>query len=83
MPGPFINDDTPPGITFNATPRNAVIGTLPSDASVQDVADAVTDAGATMVGVFEVADPDAEAIRSTFVDAGVESLHYFGSWTYI
>jgi hypothetical protein len=33
-------------------------------------------------GVFEVADPDAEAIRRTLSDAGVESLHYFGSWTY-
>jgi hypothetical protein len=36
-----------------------------------------------MVGVFEVADPDAEAIRRTLVDAGVDSLHYFGAWTYI
>ena len=40
MPGPYINDETPPGIDFHATPRNAVIGTLRSDASVQDVADA-------------------------------------------
>lgn len=40
------------------------------------------ESGATMVGVFEVADPDAEAIRKTLFDAGVESLHYFGSWTY-
>jgi hypothetical protein len=40
------------------------------------------ESGATMVGVFEVADPDAEAIRRTLFDAGVESLHYFGSWTY-
>jgi len=31
---------------------------------------------------FEVADPDAEAIRRTLFDAGVESLRYFGSWTY-
>jgi hypothetical protein len=125
MPGPYINDETPPGIKFHATPRNAVIGTLRSDASVKDVADALTEAGiapstvhflagaggaafleqvgnwftraltegltdareslesgATMVGVFEVADPDAEPIRRTLFDAGVESLHYFGSWTY-
>jgi len=34
------------------------------------------------VGVFEVADPDAEAIRRTLSDAGVGSLQYFGSWTY-
>ncbi|SRR6266542_6694206 len=124
-PGPYLNDDTPPAIKFHATPRNAVIGTLRSDASLQDVADALTEAGiapstvhflagaegvafldrlgnwftralsegltdasgslesgATMVGVFEVADPDAEAIRRTLSDAGVESLHYFGSWTY-
>lgn len=40
------------------------------------------ESGATMVGVFEVADPDAEAIRTTLFDAGVGSLHYFGSWTY-
>jgi hypothetical protein len=40
------------------------------------------ESGATMVGVFEVADPDAEAIRGTLSDAGVVSLHYFGSWTY-
>jgi hypothetical protein len=40
------------------------------------------ESGATMVGVFEVADPDAKAIRRTLSDAGVESLHYFGSWTY-
>jgi hypothetical protein len=38
--------------------------------------------GATMVGVFEVADADAETIRRTLNDAGVGSLHYFGSWTY-
>jgi hypothetical protein len=38
--------------------------------------------GATMVGVFEVAEPDAEAIRKTLFDASVGSLHYFGSWTY-
>jgi hypothetical protein len=125
MPGPYINDETPPGIKFHPTPRNAVIGTLRSDASVQDVADTLTEAwiapttvhflagaggiaflerlgnwftralsetltdareslesGATMVGVFEVPDPDAEAIRRTLFDAGVESLHYFGSWTY-
>jgi hypothetical protein len=125
MPGPYINDDTPPGVKFYATPRNAVIGTLRSDASVQDVADALTvagiaadtvhfiegpggvafleqlgnrftralseglteareslESGATMVGVFEVADPDAEAIRRTLSAAGVEALHYFGSWTY-
>jgi hypothetical protein len=125
MPGPYINDETPPGIKFHATPRNAVIGTLRSDASVQDVADALTGAGidpntvhfimgeggiaflenlgnwftralsegltdareslesgATMVGVFEVGDPDAEAIGRALFDAGVESLHYFGSWTY-
>ena len=125
MPGPYINDDTPPGVKFNATPRNAVIGTLRSDTSLQDVADALTEAGippstvhflagaegvafldrlgnwstralsegltdasgslesgATMVGVLEVADKDAEAIGRTLSDAGVESLHYFGSWTY-
>jgi hypothetical protein len=125
MPGPYINDDTPPGIKFHATPRNAVIGTLRSDASVQGVAAALTEAGidpntvhflegmggvafldrlgnwftralseglsdargslesgATMVGVFEVADPDADAIRRKLFDGGVESLHYFGSWTY-
>jgi hypothetical protein len=125
MPGPYINDDTPPGIKFHAMPRNAVVGTLRSDASLQDVADALTQAevapstvhflagaggvafldrlgnwftralseglteargslesGATLVGVFEVADPNAEAIRRTLSDAGVESLHYFGSWTY-
>jgi hypothetical protein len=125
MPGPYINDETPPGIKFHATPRNAVVGTLRSDASMQDVSDALievgippttvhflagaggvafldqlgswftralseglTDAretlesGATLVGVFEVADPDAEAIRRTLSNAGVESLHYFGSWTY-
>jgi hypothetical protein len=124
-PGPYVNDDTPPGIKFHATPRNAVIGTLRSDASLQDVADSLTEAGiapstvhflagaggvaflerlgnwftralsegltdargslesgATMVGVFEVADPDAEAIRRTLFDAGVESLQYLGSWTY-
>jgi hypothetical protein len=40
------------------------------------------ESGATMVGVFEVADPDAEEIRWTLFDAGVGSLHYFGSWTY-
>jgi hypothetical protein len=40
------------------------------------------ESGATMVGVFEVADPDAVPIRRTLFDAGVESLHYFGSWTY-
>jgi hypothetical protein len=45
MPGPYINDETPPGIKFHATPRNAVIGILRSDASVQDVADALTEAG--------------------------------------
>ena len=39
------------------------------------------ESGATMVGVFEVADPDAEAIGRKLVDAGVESLHYLGSWT--
>jgi hypothetical protein len=115
MPGPYINDETPPGIKFHATPRNAVIGTLRSDASVKDVADALTEAGiapstvhflagaggaafleqvgnwftraltegptdareslesgATMVGVFEVADPDAEPIRRTLFDAGVD-----------
>jgi hypothetical protein len=125
MPSPYINDDTPPGIKFHATPVNAVVGTLRSDASVQDVAEALNEAGiapatvhfltgagsvafldrlgnwftralsegladargslesgATMVGVFEVADPDAEKIRSTLFDAGVVSLHYFGSWTY-
>jgi hypothetical protein len=125
MPGPYINDDTPPGVKFYATPRNAVIGTLRSDASVQGVADALTEAGvapgtvhflvgpggaafllglgnwftralsqgleeareslesgATMVGVFEVADPDAEAIRRTLLDARVESLHFFGAWTH-
>src|SRR4029453_17294928 len=125
MPGPYINDDTPPGIKFHADPRNAVIGTLRSDASVPDVAEALTDAGvapstvhflvgaggvgflerlgnwferalsetlvdareslrsgATMVGVFEVAEPDADAIRKTLFDAGVESLHYFGSGTH-
>jgi hypothetical protein len=125
MSGPYINDATPPGIDFHATPRNAVIGTLRPDASVQDVADALTEpgvapitvhflagpegaaflqglgnrftralsqglnearesleSGATMVGVFEVADPEAEAIRRTLLDAGVESLHYFGAWTH-
>jgi hypothetical protein len=40
-PGPYLNDDIPPGIKFHATPRNAVIGTLRSDASLQDVADAL------------------------------------------
>ena len=125
MSGPYINEEAPPGINFHATPRNAVIGTLRSDASVQDVADALTEAGiapstvhfltgpggaafllgmgnwftralsqgleeareslesgATMVGVFEVADPDAEAIRRTLSEAGVESFHYFGAWTH-
>jgi hypothetical protein len=125
MPGPYINDETPPGIKFHATPRNAVIGTLQSEVSVPEVADTLTEAGippttvhlifgadgvafldrlgnwfsralsegltdareslesgGTMVGVFEVADPDAEAIRRTLSDGGVESLHYFGSWTY-
>jgi hypothetical protein len=125
MPGPYINDETPPGIKFHATPRNAVVGTLRSDASMRDVVDALTEvgippttvhflagaggvafldqlgswftralsegltdgretleSGATLVGVFEVADPDAEAIRRTLSNAGVESLHYFGSWTY-
>lgn len=43
-PGPYINDETPPGIKFHATPRNAVTGTLRSDAAVQDVADALTEA---------------------------------------
>jgi hypothetical protein len=121
MAGPYIDDEIPPGIEFHATPRNAVIGTLRSVASVQDVADALTEAGidpstvhfvqgaggvaflerlgnwftrargegladargslesgATMVGVFEVAEPDAEAIRRTLFDVGVGSLHYFG-----
>ena len=125
MRGPYINDETPPGIDFHATPMNAVIGTLRADASVQDVAEALTQAGvapntvhflagpggaaflkglgnwftrtlsqgleeareslesgATMVGVFEVADPDAEAIGRTLFDAGVESFHYFGAWTH-
>ncbi len=125
MPGPYINDDTPPGIKFHAMPRNAVVGTLQSEASAPEVADALAEAGiptttvhflagaggvafldqlgnwftralsegltdaretlesgATLVGVFEVADPDAEAIRRTLSNAGVESLHYFGSWTY-
>ena len=125
MPGPYINDDTPPGIKFHAMPRNAVVGTLQSETSVPEVADALAEAGiptttvhflagtggvafldqlgswftralsegltdaretlesgATLVGVFEVADPDAEAIRRTLSNAGVESLHYFGSWTY-
>jgi hypothetical protein len=125
MPRPYINDETRPGIKLHATPRNAVIGTLRPDASMQDVDDRLTEAGiapstvhflegaggvaflerlgnwfaralsealadaretlesgATMVGVFEVADPDAEAIRRTLSDAAVESLHYFGSWTY-
>jgi hypothetical protein len=125
MAGPYINEETPPGIEFRATPRNAVIGTLRSDVSVQDVADALTEAGiasstvhflagaggaaflgrlgnwftrtlseglteareslesgATMVGVFQVADPDAMTIGKTLSDAGVESLHYFGSWTH-
>ena len=125
MPGSYVNDETPPGIKFHATPRNAVIGILRSDTAVQEVADALTEAGiapstvhflegaggvaflerlgnwftralsegltdareslesgATMVGVLEVADPDAEAIRRTLLDAGVESLHYFGSWTH-
>ena len=125
MPGPYINDDPPPGIKFYAMPRNAVVGTLGSDVSVQDVADTLTEAGiapttvhflvgaggvpfldrlgnwftralseglsdaraslesgATLVGVFEVADPNAETIRTTLFDAGVGSLHYFGSWTY-
>ena len=45
MPGPYINDETPPGIKFHATPRNAVIGTLRSEASVPEVADALTEAG--------------------------------------
>jgi hypothetical protein len=40
------------------------------------------EAGATMVGVFQVADPDSKAIGKTLSDAGVESLHHFGSWTY-
>ena len=40
------------------------------------------ESGATMVGVFQVADPDSKAIGKTLSDAGVESLHYFGSWTY-
>jgi hypothetical protein len=40
------------------------------------------ESGATMVGVFEVADSDSEAIRKTLFEVGVESLHYFGSWTY-
>lgn len=125
MPGPYINDETPPGTKFHAMPRNAVVGTLRADVSVQDVADALNEAGiaptsvhflvgvggvpfldrlgnwftrtlseglsdargslesgATLVGVFEVADPDAEAIRVTLFDAGVVSLHYFGPWTY-
>ena len=125
MPGPYLNDDTPPGIKFHAMPRNAVVGTLQSEAAVPEVADALTEAGippttvhfiqgargvafldqlgnwftralsegltdaretlesgATLVGVFEVADPDAEAIRRTLSNAGVESLHYFGSWTH-
>ena len=125
MPGPYINEDTPPGIRFRPTPVNAVIGTLRADASVQGVADALSkegiapdtvhflvgaggaafleqlgnwftralsqglaeareslESGATMVGVFEVADPDREAIARTLSDAGVGSLHYFGSWTY-
>jgi hypothetical protein len=38
--------------------------------------------GVTMVGVFEVSALDAEAIRKTLLDAGVEPLRYFGSWTY-
>jgi hypothetical protein len=118
MPSPYINDDTPPGIKFHATPVNAVVGTLRSDASVQEVAEALNEAGiapatvhfltgaegvafldrlgnwftralsegladargslesgATMVGVFEVADPDTEAIQRTLFDARVESLH--------
>ncbi len=125
MPGPYINEDTPPGVKLDATPRNAVVGTLRSDVSVQDVADALTEAGippstvhflegaggaaflgqlgnwftrtlsdgladareslesgATMVGVFQIADSDSKAIRKTLADAGVESLHYFGSWTH-
>jgi hypothetical protein len=125
VPAPYIDDETPPGIRFHATPTNAVIGTLRSHVSVQDVADALTEAGiapstvhflvgpggvafldrlrnwftralsetladavgslesgATLVGVFEVADRDAEGIRGTLFDAGVGSLHYFGSWTY-
>ena len=40
------------------------------------------ESGATLVGVFQVADPDSKAIGKTLTDAGVESLHYFGSWTY-
>ena len=40
------------------------------------------ESGATVVGAFEVSDPDGEAIRRTLFDARVESLHYFGSWAY-
>jgi hypothetical protein len=40
------------------------------------------ESGATLVGVFQVADPDSKAIGKTLTEAGVESLHYFGSWTY-
>jgi hypothetical protein len=123
--GPYINEDTPPGIDFHLDPRNAVIGTLRSDVSIGDVAGALTEAGiapdtvhfltgaggaaflghlgnwftralsdgltdareslergGTMVGVFEVADSDQKAIGKTLTDAGVESIHYFGSWTY-
>jgi hypothetical protein len=45
MPRPYTNDETAPGIKFHATPRNAVIGTLRSDASMQDVGDRLTEAG--------------------------------------
>jgi hypothetical protein len=45
MPRPYINDETAPGIKFHTTPRNAVIGTLRPDASMQDVDDRLTEAG--------------------------------------
>jgi hypothetical protein len=67
MAGPYINEETPPGIELYATPRNAVTGTLRSDVSVQEVADALTEAGIAPSTVH-------------FLAGGRKALLSSGSW---
>lgn len=123
---PTFNSDIPEEFNDKAMPREAVVGHLADEHTVDEFLSSMTDAGldgarihmlsgeegiavlenlgtrlsrmfgpdrqkpiellrrgATLVGIFGVADEDQANTSSALSDAGVTVLHRFGKWTYV